>query len=59
VTHPVMEWLAAGLPLSLLVDLSEIDSLNSSAIMEAESDSCDWISAQCLDVAALDGLARA
>src|SRR3954447_2652456 len=50
-THQVMEWLAEGLPLSLLMDLSDVQALDSAAILATEADSRDWISAQFLDVA--------
>ncbi|MCU1677965.1 MAG: hypothetical protein JWM93_2723 [Frankiales bacterium] len=37
VVHPVMDWLAAGVPLSLLMDLAGSDDPDSDGILRAEA----------------------
>ncbi len=40
-TSVVMDWLAAGLPISLLCDLAEVNGPGSVEILELERPACD------------------
>jgi hypothetical protein len=53
-----MEWLAAGLPLSLLMDLADADVPDSDEILHAESYDCDidWLPRQVGAGRVLNGL---
>jgi hypothetical protein len=56
VTHPVMDWLSAGLPLSLLMDLASAGAPASDEIMRTEIEGLDWLPAELIADRVLDGL---
>jgi hypothetical protein len=56
VTHPVMDWLSAGLPLSLLMDLASAGAPASDEIMRTEIEDLDWLPAELVADRVLDGL---
>jgi hypothetical protein len=56
VTHPVMDWLSAGLPLALLMDLASAGAPPSDEILRTEIEDAGWLPAELTAGRVLDGL---